>query len=202
MSGPLTSGPLTSGVGTFRRYARYGGQPNDYGHRRHQQFALRHRRCDGQRVASDAVYPQRPSSATAGSAVVFTVTAQDTYGNTATGYAGTVHFTSSDGAATLPANAHLTNGTATFSVVFATKGSRTVTATDTVSGSVTGTTSRQRDLAGDALRRHGPVQRHGRRAFNIQVTADDVNGNTASGYWARSISPAATARPRSPLTSR
>ena len=39
-----------------------------------------------------------PSSATAGSAFTFTVTAEDQYDNTATGYTGTVHFTSSDAA--------------------------------------------------------------------------------------------------------
>ena len=33
-----------------------------------------------------------------------TVTAVDAYGNVATGYTGTVHFTSSDGQAVLPAN--------------------------------------------------------------------------------------------------
>ena len=32
----------------------------------------------------------------------FTVTAQDAYGNRATGYTGTVHFTSSDAQASLP----------------------------------------------------------------------------------------------------
>src|SRR5205807_1258307 len=56
-----------------------------------------------------------PASATAGSAFNFTVTALDAFNNTATGYAGTVHFTSSDGAATLPGNTTLTNGTGTFS---------------------------------------------------------------------------------------
>ena len=43
-----------------------------------------------------------PASATAGSAFNFTVTALDTSNNTATGYAGTAHFTSSDGQAVLP----------------------------------------------------------------------------------------------------
>ncbi|HEX3842707.1 MAG TPA: putative Ig domain-containing protein, partial [Acidimicrobiales bacterium] len=37
-----------------------------------------------------------PGTATAGGAFNFTVTAEDAFGNTATGYAGTVHFTSSD----------------------------------------------------------------------------------------------------------
>ena len=33
-----------------------------------------------------------------------TITAKDAYGNTATSYTGTVHFTSSDSAAVLPGN--------------------------------------------------------------------------------------------------
>ncbi|HKV05580.1 MAG TPA: hypothetical protein VJO53_10795, partial [Candidatus Acidoferrales bacterium] len=45
-----------------------------------------------------------PNPATAGAAANFTVTAKDALNNTATGYTGTVHFTSSDGTAVLPAN--------------------------------------------------------------------------------------------------
>src|ERR671922_300253 len=45
-----------------------------------------------------------PTPRTAGVAGTFTVTARDAFGNTATGYLGTVHFTSSDTQATLPAN--------------------------------------------------------------------------------------------------
>src|SRR5262249_40575617 len=40
-----------------------------------------------------------PASATAGSAFTLTVTAKDAFGNTATGYLGTVHITKSDGGA-------------------------------------------------------------------------------------------------------
>ena len=47
-----------------------------------------------------------PASATAGSAFSFTVTALDQFNNTAAGYAGNVHFTSSDGAATCRLIAH------------------------------------------------------------------------------------------------
>ena len=82
-----------------------------------------------------------PASATAGSAFNFTVTALDQFNNTATTYAGTVHFTSSDGAAVLPANSTLTNGVGTFSATLNTAGSRTITATDTVSASITGTSA-------------------------------------------------------------
>src|ERR1035437_8216846 len=72
-----------------------------------------------------------------------TVTAQDTYGNTATGYTGTVHFTSSDGAASLPANYTFVAGDAgvhsfTGGVTLKTAGSRRVAGTDTVTGTITG----------------------------------------------------------------
>jgi hypothetical protein len=76
---------------------------------------------------------------TAGSAGTFTVTALDPYGNLSTGYSGTVHFTSSDVQAVLPADATLTNGTATFSATLKTAGAQSLTATDTSTGSVTGT---------------------------------------------------------------
>jgi predicted outer membrane repeat protein len=61
-----------------------------------------------------------------------TVTALDAYENTATGYAGTVHFTSSDANATLPANGTLTSGVGTFSVAFGTVGTQSVTASRAV----------------------------------------------------------------------
>jgi Putative Ig domain len=79
-----------------------------------------------------------PSAATTTVAFGFTVTAQDSYNNTATAYAGTVHFTSTDSAATLPANSSLTNGTGSFQATLKTNGAQSITATDTVSG-ITGT---------------------------------------------------------------
>ena len=44
----------------------------------------------------------------------FTVTAHDPYGNVATSYTGTIHFTSSDSAAALPPNSTLTGGVGVF----------------------------------------------------------------------------------------
>ena len=67
-----------------------------------------------------------------------TVTAKNSSNATVTTYTGTVHFTSTDPAAVLPANATLTNGVGTFMVTFKTAGSRTITATDTVTSSITG----------------------------------------------------------------
>ena len=82
-----------------------------------------------------------PATATAGTAFNFTVTAYDRYGNVATGYTGTIHFTSSDASAMLPANYTFTSanaGTHTFSATLKTGGTQTITATDTVTSSITG----------------------------------------------------------------
>jgi Big-like domain-containing protein/List-Bact-rpt repeat protein len=82
-----------------------------------------------------------PATATAGTPINFTLTAQDAANNTATSYTGTVHFTSTDGAATLPANATLTNGVGNFQALLKTVGPQTITAADTVTASVTGTSN-------------------------------------------------------------
>src|SRR5207253_2563189 len=75
-----------------------------------------------------------------------TVTAKDANGNTATGYTGTVKFTSSDGQAVLPANYTFVaadNGAHTFTngVTLKTAGTQSITATDTVTATITGSQS-------------------------------------------------------------
>ena len=83
------------------------------------------------------------ATATAGNNFSVTVTAEDTYFNTATTYAGTVHFTSTDGQAVLPADYTFVpgdNGSHTFTgVVLKTAGTWTVTATDTSDDTILGT---------------------------------------------------------------
>jgi hypothetical protein len=72
----------------------------------------------------------------------FVVTALDQYGNTATGYTGTVHFTSTDPRAALPADYPFVAGDAgthTFSAAFGTAGSQNLTATDTTTAAIAGT---------------------------------------------------------------
>ncbi len=64
--------------------------------------------------------------------------------NIVTGYLGTIRFTSSDPAATLPANYTFTSldaGKHTFFVAFGTAGSQSITVTDTVTATITGTLS-------------------------------------------------------------
>jgi FG-GAP-like repeat/FG-GAP repeat len=82
-----------------------------------------------------------PASATAGTAFNFKVTALDASNNQVTNYSGTVHFTSIDAQAVLPANSTLTNGTGTFSVTLKTAGGQTITATDTAKASIAGTSN-------------------------------------------------------------
>jgi hypothetical protein len=125
-----------------------------------------------------------PSSATAGVAFSFTVTAQDQFNNTATGYGGTVHFTSSDGNASLPANSTLSNGAGTFSATLKTAASQTVTATDTVTSSITGTSNSIAVSAAAATHFtvSAPASATAGSAFSLTVTAQDQFNNTATGY--------------------
>src|SRR5205085_1172153 len=81
---------------------------------------------------------QVPNAAQAGVAFQAQVLALDAQGNVATTYSGTVHFTSTDGQATLPADSTLTNGVGSFPVTFRTAGQQTLTATDAADGSITG----------------------------------------------------------------
>ena len=85
-----------------------------------------------------------PASDTAGTAGTLTVTAYDAYGNVATGYTGTVALTSSDPHAVLPSNESFTAadaGKLSFSVTLDTAGTQSITATDTVTPSITGSES-------------------------------------------------------------
>ena len=87
-----------------------------------------------------------PASVSKGTAFSITVTALDAYGNVATGYAGTVHFSSSDASATLPANytfAVADAGVHTFSnkVTLRKKGTQTLTVTDVLNVDLTSTNS-------------------------------------------------------------
>lgn len=94
--------------------------------------------------AATLVLSGLPTAVDAGAQTNVTVTAADAFGNTAPGYKGKVHFTSNDAAATLPADYQfltLDKGVKAFTnaVVFRTLGKASITATDTVTASITGT---------------------------------------------------------------
>jgi Invasin, domain 3/IPT/TIG domain len=97
-------------------------------------------------AATNLVVSGIASSGQAGTVRSVTVTARDQYGNTATGYQGTVRFSSSDAQAVLPADYTFTAadaGTRTFTggVTLKTVGTHSVTATDTATSSITGNQS-------------------------------------------------------------
>lgn len=125
-----------------------------------------------------------PANATAGQSVNVTVTAQDAANATATSYAGTVHITSSDAGAVLPANATLVNGTGTFAVTFTTSGNQTVTATDTVTASING--SDTVSVAAGAPKQMKvsppPAGTQAGQAFSFTVTVEDQYGNKVTAY--------------------
>jgi hypothetical protein len=92
-------------------------------------------------TATKLVASGLPTPRTAGTSGSIRVTAADSSGTTATGYTGTIHFASTDPAAILPADYTFTAadaGTRTFSVMLGTAGTQSVTATDTVTPSITG----------------------------------------------------------------
>src|SRR5207253_1640312 len=128
-------------------------------------------------------------SSTAGNAFNVTVTALDAYSNTDTGYTGIVHFTSSDSQAVLPSNYTFVGGDAgvhtfTNGVTLKTAGSYTVTGTDTVTSSISGTTSTI--TVNHASVTHYTISAPGSStagsAFNVTLTALDAYSNTDTGY--------------------
>lgn len=124
-----------------------------------------------------------PDPATAGTPFSVTVTAQDAGNHTVTGYTGTVHFTSSDSQAALPADATFAPADSGAILVdgltLKTAGRRSLTATDTRDADRTGTTSVEVVPA-----------RPSRIAFTTQPTS-----TTAS----RAISPAVVAQVQDPF---
>jgi hypothetical protein len=126
-----------------------------------------------------------PGSTTAGDEHSFTVTARDQFGNIATGYAGTVTFTSDDPQAVLPANTTLTNGIGIFDATLKTVGTRSITATDTVTGTITGTQSGITVNHAAASVFELTTNTTNIRAgypFSVTLTVFDAYQNIATGY--------------------
>src|SRR5207245_2340017 len=131
-----------------------------------------------------------PSSATAGQAFTTTVAAVNAQGNPATTYTGTLHFSSSDPAAVLPADYTFTtgtggdNGTHQFQgVALKTAGTQTITATDTKTGAITGSaTVTVGPAAAASLTLSGLTSATAGTAQSATVTAKDAYGNLATGY--------------------
>jgi hypothetical protein len=138
-------------------------------------------------AASQLVVSGFPSPTTAGASHTFAVAAEDPYGNAASGYTGTVHFTSSDARATLPANYTFTAADAgrhTFSGTLKTAGTQSLTATDTTTASLTGTDGgiAVQPAAASKFVLTGPRGVSPGVPFSLTLTALDAYGNVVTGY--------------------
>jgi SPP1 family predicted phage head-tail adaptor len=116
-----------------------------------------------------------------GRSMPFTVYAEDASNFVATSYAGTINFTSSDGGAVLPAASALAYGVGIFSVTLNTTGSQTITATDSVTGSIVGTLT-VTNMVTSQFAVTAPATVTAGVAFNVTVTAEDISAALVAGY--------------------
>jgi hypothetical protein len=139
-------------------------------------------------AASDTLAVSAPKSDTAGTAFSVTVTAQKAVGGVDTSYVGTIHFTSTDAQASLPASYTFTPadaGSHTFSVTLKTAATQSVTATDIVSSAVKGTASGLvvSPAAASRLALNGlPANATVGGSQSFSVSAQDPYGNVATGF--------------------
>jgi hypothetical protein len=128
-----------------------------------------------------------PPSLLAGIAAPIEVVVLDASNHLALNYTGTVHFTSSDGSATLPANYTFTaadHGEHFFQATLSTPGSQSITATDTVTASLTGsvTTTVNPAPAATHLLVIAPENAQPGVATQIEVVALDASNHLAYNY--------------------
>ena len=131
-----------------------------------------------------------PASATAGDNIAFQIAAVDAYGNLSPEYTGTVHFTSSDGSATLPGNvAFVADSNGVMAVpspaVLRTAGSQSLRAADTSTAALFVGTGTVQIAPGPAasiklLNLASPINLSVAQTATVQ--AIDAYGNTATGY--------------------
>jgi Cadherin-like len=141
-------------------------------------------------VATSMTVVGFPSPQIAGTAGSATVTILDAGGNTVSNYTGIAHFTSTDGAAVLPANYTFVLGDAgvhmfTNQITLKTAGTQTITVTDTVTSSLTGAQSGitvNPNVATNVVVSGFPASQTAGTAGSITVRARDAYNNTATGY--------------------
>jgi hypothetical protein len=128
-----------------------------------------------------------PSSVRAGDANTFLARSLDAYGNAATSYRGTVHFTSTDPRAVLPQDYTFTEndqGSHTFGAILRTTGTQAVVVTDTLVGDRTGRQSvTVTPAAPSSLQVSGfPTPVTAGTVNTFAVAAYDVFGNVVTDY--------------------
>lgn len=138
-------------------------------------------------VESTLIVSGFPATATAGTAANVTITLLDPYGNIATGYVGTVHFTSSDPKAVLPADYTFTAADAgkhTFSVILKTAGVQSITAGGVIRLTLSGTQTgiKVNAAAASQFLLSAPTSVKAGTTFSLTMTVRDAYGNVVTGY--------------------
>ena len=128
-----------------------------------------------------------PTGTDVAGSVLDSVTVKDAYGNIDTDYTGTVHFTSSDRKAVLPADytfASSDMGQQSFSITLESAGRDTVMATDTGNGSVTGNEIVEVASGAPSMFRVSglPSAITAGTAALVTVIAEDSYGNVSQKY--------------------
>jgi hypothetical protein len=130
-----------------------------------------------------------PSPVVSGTSNSLTVTAKDQFGNIATGYTGTVAFTATAASKTLPAPYTFTgsgtgkdNGRHQFSATLNNFGAQSISATDTVTGTITGSQTGIVVTASKLVMTAASTTPAAGAADNLTITAQDATGATATNY--------------------
>jgi hypothetical protein len=114
-----------------------------------------------------------------------TVTARDASGHVATGYTGTVHFTTGDAAATLPADYTFTaadSGAHSFPVTFRTEGQQTLTASDTSPSAFTANATVQVSAPAASITIDTPATATSGIPLSATVTVHNADSSIDTGY--------------------
>ena len=128
-------------------------------------------------AASQLILTGLSSAATVATPLTFTITAKDPFGNVATAYAGSIHFTSSDTLAVLPASYTFTSndhGAHSFAVTFDTAGSQSLTATDSSGLTVT--------QSGITVAPAAPINLTAATSLSTQINLSWMAAAGATGY--------------------
>jgi hypothetical protein len=127
-----------------------------------------------------------PPSAAGGAPFAFTVTAFDASNSVNTSYSGTVHLTSTDGAVSFApsSNVTLVNGTGVFTATLQTGGSQFISATDSTTATINGTSNPivVSAVSQDHFVISAPSSATAGGPFNFTVTALDSSNSPDSSY--------------------
>ena len=115
--------------------------------------------------------------------ITMSIAAKDTAGNVIPLFNDPINFSSTDTKALLPTNAStLVNGTAKYSIFFATTGSQTITAIDSSNSSINATTGAQTVALTKFIITPQSLNVTVGQAFNVTVNATDSSGNRLTSY--------------------